>query len=492
MLNRKVYKLLLLLEKDEQQAFGEYLDSRMFNSSKTTSRFYQLWRKKVLSGVWEDDSEMSPEEFFKGSKLKVSRVDKYCSHLYQKVMDFLALQEYLRSKETQLKKGSEALERRNAPQKEWEAQQDRLDTHLDGMGDSAEKSWQKLQLKWKNAEILSNYRENPDLWKEDFQELHVTLDSYYHLKKLKLACASINAHLIYNHENASAHLAELSFLDEIPQEGLDALTLAYWHTFKIYTDPQYEFKLLFEHLQKFSHLFSKDESKEVFGYALNYCVRRATRGEFQFKKYTAAIYRELLEKEILLIDEKLTSPVMKNIVVVHCVVGELDWVEFFLNTYKNRLAAGTDPHHFIYNEAILAIFRRDYPLAIAKLRQVISNLKNDIFYELDARTSLMMAYFEHREQLSLEEVDDMYRLLEACRFFIDRNQKISQIHKLKYGNFLRMLKRLLKLVDEVPVLPERMEKFLKEIDAMDLLISKNWLQEKVLPFLKPDQDGSPN
>ena len=491
MLNRKVYKLLLLLEEEERQAFAQYLDSSLFGASKTIARFYQIWLHKVLSPGKEPLGNLTVEEFLKDSGLRPSRMDKYCSQLYQKVLGFMALQEYLEAKQDQLKKAAEGLERRNAPAKTWEAQQQRLGTAIDALPDSSDKAWQALQYKWKVAEKRSHSRETPNIWKEDFQELHVSLDQYYYLQKLKLACASINAHFIYNHEHAERHQEELAFLHDIPKERLPPLTKAYWYTFRIYTDPEFPFQPLFDLLQQASDRFSDEEALEIFGYALNYCVRRATKGEFRFKQYTAAIYRELLNKGILLVDEKLPPPMMKNIVIVHCVVGELDWVEDFLAGYRDRLREGSDPHHITYNEAILAIFRRQYPQAISKFKQVISHLKNDIFYELDARTNLLIAYFEHREQLELDEVDDMYRLLESCRFFIERNQKISQVHKLKYGNFLRMFRRLLKLIEATPVSAEKMKQFHTEVKETQLLVSKNWLEEKAKPFLEPVSGGDP-
>jgi hypothetical protein len=495
MRDRKIYSLLALMGEAEQQRFSEYLVSPLFEPSPTLQRFFRLWREKILSQEAGDPHEFGPEEFLKGSRLIPSRIDKYSSALYKKAVDFLAMEQYLKSESRQIEFATDALEQRDAPRKEWEAQRERLQEDILSRGDSSDKYLRLLNFKWKDTEARVHTRETQGIWQEDFRGLHLAIDRYYCLQKLKLECAAANARMIYNQprdEDGNPGARGLPFLPEWDmgeaRTQLDPLSFSYWVTLRLYhsEDGTEEFEVLFAHLRECGKQFDARETPDIYSYLLNYCLRRANKGEVRYQQYSAALYRELLENEILLDEGKLAPQVMKNIVVINCVVGELEWVAGFLDAFENLLTGDPDPNIIKYNRAVLAFYQKDRH-CIRLFKELISQLKDDVFYELDSRIYLLKAYFEHLAQLSLEEIDDMYRMYDSVRIFISRNEMVSPMHKQRYRNFITELRRFLKLLEANPQSPEpaRLRKLYQKVDAAEFMVNKSWLLEKIEFFLKP-------
>lgn len=494
MRERKIYSVLVLLSKEEHRLFRDYLVSPLFEPSKTMQEFFRLWESKILTPDSTADRSYTAEEFLEGTKLLPSRIDKYCTHLYKRLLDFLGLQQYMQSQDVRFELTADALEQRNAPSKEWDSQRILIQKDIESSSESSAKLLRQLNYKWKAIEARIYTRDTQAIWQEDFRELHQAMDSYYYLQKLKLACAGANARLIYNQNRDAEDDAPdllLKFDDETAKASLGPLGYSYWLTLRLYNsdDGSDELEVLFAHLHEVGSLFESEEASEVFNYALNYCTRRANKGEVRYQKYAAALYRELLENKSILKDGMLPPQIMKNILVIHCLVGELEWAERFLEEYRDRLQGDPDPYIIKYNLAVLTFYQHDRN-CIGLLKEVISNLKDDIFYELDSRIYLLKAYFDHLKGLSIEETDDMYRVFDSFRVFIDRNKVISPMHKQRYRNFITEFRRFLKLIESGPkkVDQKRLQKLDQKVRASEYMANKSWFLAKINSFVDASKE----
>ena len=490
MYERKIYHLLKLLNKEEQRIFSDFLVSPLFKPSPVMQEFFHLWQKKILDQTAAEQQELSPEEFLKGSDLAVSRMDKYCSRLYKKFLDFIAFRQYQIDNSRQLESVVTGLEQQAAPQKELDAQRRRLKSDIDKGGHSSVQYLRKLQFKWRAVEARVTSRQTQSVWQEDFQDLQKEVDRYYRLQKLKLILAAENSRMIYNQNETQQEDGFEDFLPEMDDETaknlLGPLAYSYWLTVRLYRSQggAEVFDKLFDHLQQESGEFEQQERREIFNYALNYCLRRGNKGELLYQEHAAKLYRELLENGTILKDGKLTPQEMKNIVVIQCVVGNLDWVADFLNEYKNRLQGGPNRHIIQYNRAVLAFYKKDRH-CIELLKTVISHLKDDVFYQLDARIYLLKAYYQHLDSLSMEETDEMYRMYDSFRIFIDRNDKISHAHKLGYRSFLSEFRRFLKLLGESHGEPElkRLLALKQKIGSEEYMANKSWFLKTLAKYI---------
>jgi hypothetical protein len=485
MRERKVFGLLMLLDRAEQELFHAYLGSVLFEQGEVMQRFLACWQSHFLLGE-PTTQDPTVAQMLEGSGLVPARFDKYCSALHKRLLDFMAWRAYMQEELPQLQLGLKALATRHAPRKEIEALRTKMAGQIREMPQSSEKLRLEMDFRWQEAEDRVNARETQNVSKEDFRHVQVATERYFVLQKLKLECAAANIRRIFNQPMESPEPGHLLILPEMGWEEaasqLDALALSYWIILRLYRSESgnEEFLRLFAHLQAQSATFEDKERRELYAYLLNYCLGRGNRGEQQFQRHSAAIYREVLDNGVILSQGKLAPQAMKNIVVIHCVVGELDWVEAFLEEYKDRLDGEPDSNIIKYNHAVLAFYRKERK-AIDLFREVISHLKDDIFYELDSRTYLLKAFFEHLPDLNAEELDEMYKIFDSFRIFLDRNQVISTQHKQRYRSFLLELRRFLKILEAAPH-PSgkvRLQQMHQKIQASALLANKSWLLEKI-------------
>lgn len=485
MRERKVYGLLKLLDSEEQELFQVYLGSPLFEQGEVMQRFLACWQ----SWFFQRDpgpEEPTVEELLAGSGLVPARFDKYCSGLHKRLLDFMAWRGYMEDELPRLELGLRALSKRQAPRKEIEAMRSRMGGLVEEMPQSSERLRLEMELLWMEAEDRVQTRETQSIWKENFRNLQDATERYFVLQKLKLECAAANIRQIFNQgieEEAQGDLLLLPRMDwEEARSRLDALALSYWIILRLHgsADGNEGFGRLFGHLQVHAPGFEEQERRDLYNYLLNYCLRRGNQGDRQFQRHSATLYRELLDNGVVLNRGKLAPQVMKNIVVIHCVVGELDWVEAFLEAFKDRLDGEPDPNIIKYNQAVLAFYRKERK-AITLFREVISHLKGDIFYELDSRTYLLKAFYEHLDDLSAQELDEMFKIFDSFRIFLDRNQVISSQHKQRYRSFLLEMKRFLKILEAAPH-PSgevRLQQIHRKVQATALLANKGWLLEKI-------------
>jgi hypothetical protein len=104
------------------------------------------------------------------------------------------------------------------------------------------------------------------------------------------------------------------------------------------------------------------------------------------------------------------------------------------------------------------------------LRQLQDIKYNDIFYQLDSKTTLLKTYYELGEWMPLFSLKDSFRVM------LRRKKLISAQQKENYNNLLKLTLRLFKtdVKDKVAVLAMQ-----KEITTTVNVADKGWLLEKV-------------
>ena len=121
------------------------------------------------------------------------------------------------------------------------------------------------------------------------------------------------------------------------------------------------------------------------------------------------------------------------------------------------------------------------PEAITSFKEVIHQGTHYPFYGLDSRIYLWKSYFEYMDHLTSEEVDDMHRLYDPFRLYIDRNTKISPLHRLQYRNFVRLFKRFVRILEAENGQndPSALPAFQAELEEQNDVANKTWFAQKV-------------
>lgn len=261
------------------------------------------------------------------------------------------------------------------------------------------------------------------------------LDTFYLARKLQLCCE------IYNVQNVLGANYKVFLLDEIvnylsqhPMEDVPAVSI-YFKILKTLTESENEthFHDLRKLLQDHELLFSSVELRDMYQYALNYCIKKINLGNVDYQRQLFELYKKTIDNQVLLTNGRISQWDYKNIVTLCMRLKELDWAQRFIQEFKEYLVEEERENAFKYNLAYLAFMRKDYSKTLSLLQKVDFT---DVFYQLDTKAIVLKTYFEMGDELALD-----YHI-KAFRIFLKRNRKISDYQRLIYSNLISYTKKI--------------------------------------------------
>lgn len=200
----------------------------------------------------------------------------------------------------------------------------------------------------------------------------------------------------------------------------------------------------------------------------NYCItKKINAGEAHFFTELFDVYRQAIEAGLLMKNSVLSYQDYKNIITVGLHIKELDWVEYFIQQYTERLPGEHRRNALTYNLAKVYFHQEKYDEVIAQLREVEYE---SIVYTLGSKLLLLLTYFEMGEFLALDS------LLDSFRIYLRRNREIARDVKEQYVNVIRFTRRLSRVSPGDDRALQRIE---QQIQACEALASRQWLQEKI-------------
>ena len=496
MRNRKLYHLLSLFSLADRKRFTEFLQCSYFNKSPTLLLFWEQWERKLLSEE-ANGSGMTQEEFVEGSALKASRVDRLCSDLFLKAKQFLSLERLESEGQMQdLLYASAVLDRDPG----LEAAHRFIPQVVEALESSPESPEKYLGLLQHKAQLLIARiatRKAEKEWGNDFSELQQLLQRFSVSKSLQMSCGAFNVGLIYQQDG---DLPESRLFEQIEAEGgaasLPLLSRLYFMTLSLQRgqDTSDTFTHLLQLLREERHKLADSIGNSVYSYLLNHCIRQINQGNEAFLQHTHDLYIELLEKGDLFNNGKLPPGQFKNMIALGCRLQHLDWVADFISQYLPHLSDAHEGLAEQFNRAVLRFHQGRLAEAIASFKDIVHRGTHDPFYGLDARIYLWKSYFEHREHLSPTEVDDMLRLYDSFRLYIDRHKKISPLHRLQYRNFVRLFKRFVLILEaeQGKSVSSPLIAFQQELLTTKDVANKTWFAQKVAEAISPGLKESPS
>lgn len=303
------------------------------------------------------------------------------------------------------------------------------------------------------------------------RQLSNLADIIHLTQKLRLICL-MNAHTsVYQAENISGQeemiiaLAEREDLATIPAVAI------YLHCYRMLCQPPEEV-----HFQRFkrilleqSELFSREEMHGLFILAINYCVRRLNAGDTAYYREALDLYKKGLSADYLLENGVLTRFTYHNVVASGLHTGELDWVRYFINEYKNRLEKPFRESSFSFNLARLEYTLRNYGFVMELLQK--ANYRDPLL-NLAAKTLLLKTYYD------LNEFESLQSHLDAMRNYINRKRVIGY-HRTNYLNIIRYTEKLMRLnpSDKNAVLALQ-----EAVNQEQILTEKLFFQKALLVF----------
>lgn len=463
--NSKLIQLLKTFKAKELRECGEWVQSPIINKNDELSRLYLYLKGCAPAFVAK---KVERETVFKTLFPKKKYDEKYMNHL----MSFLLklIEQYLA-----YSKFSENTLQENIYTLQAYTQRG-LDKHYNQVLESTKQKLQ--QVPFRNVDFyyhqyLLSETENQHFLKQKVRKFDERLqlaanhfDNYLLANKLKYFCEmkdrkmSLAANYELNMQLEIFDFINKKNLDNFPGINVYRVIL---QMLEQPSDTQHFFslkKLLKQNAADFPH----QELKELYFYAINYCIRKVNQGEQDFLKELFTIYQDCLKENVLLEDDQMSPWTFKNLVGVALRLKEFQWVEQFIKDNANSLAEEFRENACNYNMAELFYYRNDFDKAVKHLNKVEFS---DVYYSFDTKKMLMKIYFEQNE------IEVFLSLIASFKIFIKRNVSVSETNKEAYNNFINILQLFIKYATQKTA-PE----LLKSIENTKPLADRNWLLEQ--------------
>lgn len=477
MQNTKLLQLLQNLSTRERTRFRQYVHSPFFNKhSKISSLADYLLDLAPDYPAEQLEKKRVARAIFKSADFNEDQLNNLISDLLHLLYSFLAYKQY-----------------EIVPQLEKQLLIQELfakDNYLHI--ERASRRYQQLQRKTKEqsyAYFLHDYHlhealdqlelgKNQRRFNPHLQQQSDQLDRYYFINKLRLACDMSSRNTVIQATYQCHFLDEiLAFCHQHPALLEVPVLRIYRQTLKMLQNreiPQHYYELKAA-LKEHSAYFPSKELRNLYNYALNYCIQKINSGNNNFYQEILELYQTMLEAEIIFVNGYLTQWSYKNIITTGIRLNEYDWTEQFIHTYKNRLLPEEQPNAYAYNLAAFYYAKEDYSKALLQLQDVEFT---DPSYHLGAKIIQLKSYYE------LDEEEPFFALIEAFKKYLHRNRQISDYRKRANLHFLKLAKLIFKLKSDRAYLSKKqyglkMEQIKEKLESLEPVANKAWLERNI-------------
>lgn len=465
MRNSKIIDLLSSFTVVEMKQFKNFISSPYFNKQPDLLALFELLfnqHPKFDSEALKKEAifqRLFPNEVFEDKTMRYLMSD--LSKLAER---FLVIQNYEKDKEqVKLDLLSCYLERKQ--EKHYKILKPKIKARLEAV-DLAESQihFKRMQL----ADIEEHYFEQQRQRRFDpnIQIASNELDRYYFIKKLKYSSGMQDRQqfLLSSYQD---NLGEglLQFIVDNNYFDNDLIKAYYSILFSLRDDSdENHFFQLKDLLSLEEQKISKNDLKEVYLAAINFCARKIRKGEVAYLSEALELYRRGIEKQVLIENGILSPWTFTNVVKLALRLQQYDWIEAFIKKNSQKLPESFRKNALNYNLAELYYYRKDYSQAQDYLNLV---KYSDLNYYLGSRVMLIKIYYENNEeQLLLSQ-------LASFTMFLKRNKEISTHLKKTYLNFCNLLFVILKQN------PKQLLQLDEKIANTSPLTDKEWLLKQL-------------
>lgn len=449
------------MNEQELRRFRKFVASPYFNERKEL-----LSMLHFLLGMWpgfasiELDKAACFEAVFPGQPYDDKQFRYLSSNLYQLAEQFWVAErqglETLRN-ETLL---MDCLSQRNL-EKEYRQTRRRMERHIKKK-EAHNSEYFLQQLQWAEVEESHFERQRIRQYDESIQRVADNLDRYYHLRRLQFSCGMLDRQTIIKGDyelNISSHW--LAHLQHQQFFGEPVIEL-YFTIFQALLDEEdtTHFGRLQGMLAHHAANIAKENLKDIYLFAINYCARKIRQGKENYIGQALQLYLDGIESEILIDNGHLSPWAFTNVVKLALRLRRYQWIEHFIQRYAPALPDAFRENALHYNLAELYYYTRRFDLAQEHLNQVAFS---DMNYYLGARVMLAKIYYE------TEATEPLLSLLAAFTIFLKRNKLISTDLKQTFLNFCDILFQIIKGKRR------HWKKLGAKIRNTRLLTDRNWL-----------------
>ena len=463
--NYKLYQTLAILDKKEVRQFKKVLDSPFFVMRQDMKHMFEYLIEYQIRGKSFPENEVVFQTIFPQKKYDYLLLRGAMSDLLKLIEEYLII----------IKRRKDAIK---TQQILGEIYRNRKLTKsyqvtVKGISNILEK--QPLRNEFYFRQLLDFQMEEMDFKMSNqrtkvfnLEEISDTIDVLYLVQKLKHTCHQFTHQQVFKTEYDFGLLPH--FMEVIEQEKylkIPAIAI-YYYCYRFLTEQEGTVyfqnfkKILFENKE----MFDVQEMKELYLFAINFCIRKWNQGEKKFTVEIFKLYQEGLQAGYFLENGILSRFTFNNVFAAGIVLEEFDWLENFIETYSEKLEDEYRNVTVSFNLARLEFTRKNFEKALLHLQNAeYKDLVNNII----SKSLLIKIYFE------LEEYDALLSHLDSFQIFI-RRREVSDFHRLNYMNIIRLVKRLVGLPELDKIMRSQLR---EEIKAEEVLTEREWLLSKV-------------
>lgn len=218
-------------------------------------------------------------------------------------------------------------------------------------------------------------------------------------------------------------------------------------------------------------LYQPDEipvflQRESWLRAINFAIRRQNQGDKSFGKHAFELYQLGITNGLILENGRISKKAYSNTLVLALLVGEWDWAENFLKTYRDFLPENERENTYRHNLATLFFKQKQFSKVLETLQNVAFT---DSLHNLDDRRLLLCSYYELGEWASL------HSLLDSFGIWLRRAKNLGY-HRELYANLVKFTRRLADVRHQHQEVKNNLK---KEILAAQNVAARDWLLEKL-------------
>lgn len=461
MKNSRLLDVLATLTQTEVRAFGQFLASPYFNQREVLLQFWAYLSEQYFQLNIIPDKATVFQKLYPNQPYDAQQVRLVMSLLLKQLEKFFACQALLQN-EGAMKILQARAYRKRGLAKPFQYIQRALEKFQEKnqLRDAAYLE-QQYQIQFERYQMTSSQKR---IEVQNLQEVSDSLDRAFIALKLRNTCLAIAHQTVYNVQYEVGLLEDmLHYVREQDLLALPAIGL-YYHCYYALTQPEQEkhFMAFKQMMIKHGHQFPDEEIRDLFLLALNYCIKRLNEGHKHYAWEGLELYKEGLQKGILITNGMISRFSYRNIVAMGLVTENYAWVDTFIAEYKKYLPKAHQESMYSFSRARLEYHRKNHDNALQLLQK--SEYK-DLLLNLAAKTIQLKIYYE------LEAFDLLYAHLKAMERFI-RRKKVMGYHRTNYYNLIRFTEKLLKLN---PYDKDARFALKREIEQSEVLTERAWL-----------------
>ncbi|KGE87011.1 MAG: hypothetical protein ACE362_10570 [Phaeodactylibacter xiamenensis] len=273
----------------------------------------------------------------------------------------------------------------------------------------------------------------------NLQQATDLLDAYYFAEKLRQTCLA-HARSVINQETYKIGMipaieAEIKKRPSLLEHPAVLLYHACYQAVVV-TGAQRSFQLLRQYIRVYKKGFPRQEIRDLYLLAINYCIRALNFGDTAFAQEALQLYEESLKEGYLLEDGYLPESTFSNMVSLALKLEYYEWVEAFIGNHSDKLKPAFRESLPWYTSAKLAYELGDTDRVLQLCAKIEARQP---FLYLGTKTLQLKVLCEQ------EEWDAVDSLLESMRVYLQRHKDVGY-HREHYLLLLQFTRRLLGLI----------------------------------------------